>query len=295
MTTSLIIMNNEPLVSVIMPCYKMGKYIGEALNFISKQTYAHWEVIAVDDCGPEDGTKEIVESFAAEHPKHRVEFIRMPENGGVSAARNRGIHAAKGEFLAFLDPDDFWGSSYLISHIEELESHGDMMASYTDARKMMEDGVVTGELQGPDDEEHQALPESLYWRNFINTSTVVARKDSVIACGGFDEAPEIQHVEDWDLWLRMMGQGMKFGYTPAAESFYRQHAAASTADLTAAKRRESALRRKHSELLERHNRKLLFVALRRIKELEGKHKAYEGSILFRLSRVISGLYHRLTR
>ena len=270
----------------------MGKYIGEALESVGKQTYENWEVIAVDDCGPEDGTKEILESFAAEHLKHRVEFIRMPENRGVSAARNAGIHAAEGEFLAFLDPDDFWGPSYLISHIEELKSHDHITASYTDARKITEDGTVTGQLQGPDDEEHQGLPESLYWRNFINTSTVVARKDSVIACGGFDEAPEIQHVEDWDLWLRMMDEGMKFNYTPAAESFYRQHPGASTDDLAAAKEREAALRRKHSELLERYNRVLLFVTRRRMEQLEGKQQAYEGSVFFRAGQIISRFFGR---
>ena len=69
-------MYNEPLVSIIIPCYKMGKYIGEALESVGNQTYAHWEVIAVDDCGPEDGTKEIIESFAECHPQHRIEFIR---------------------------------------------------------------------------------------------------------------------------------------------------------------------------------------------------------------------------
>jgi glycosyltransferase involved in cell wall biosynthesis len=288
-------MNNELLVSVIMPCYKMGEFVGQALDSIGNQTCEKWEVIAVDDCGPEDGTREMVESFAASHPEHRVEFIRMPENRGVSAARNAGIQAAKGEFLAFLDPDDFWGESYLQTHIEELESHGRITASYTDASKITEDGTVTGELQGPDDEEHQGLPESLYWRNFINTSTVVARKNSVIACGGFDEASEIQHVEDWDLWLRMMDEGMKFSYTPMAKSFYRQHPGASTVDLAAARKRESALRRKHSELLERYNRVLLYVTRRRMEQLDRKQQAYEGSLLFRLSRIISGLYHRLTR
>ena len=75
-------MNNNLLVSVIIPCYKMGGYIAEALESIGKQTYENWEVIAVDDCGPEDGTREIVESFAADQPQHRVEYIRHKENGG---------------------------------------------------------------------------------------------------------------------------------------------------------------------------------------------------------------------
>ena len=75
--------SDRPLVSIIIPSYKMGRYIGEALESVGKQTYENWEVIAVDDCGPEDGTKEIIESFAACHPQHRIEFIRHQKNGGV--------------------------------------------------------------------------------------------------------------------------------------------------------------------------------------------------------------------
>lgn len=65
-----------PLVSVIMPCYKMGRFIGEALESVGKQTYTNWEVIAVDDCGPEDGTHKIVKDFASKHLDHRIEYIR---------------------------------------------------------------------------------------------------------------------------------------------------------------------------------------------------------------------------
>ena len=286
-------MNNESLVSVIMPCYKMGEYIGEALESVAKQTYQHWEVIVVDDCGPDDGTREIVESFARIHPEHRVELIRHAENRGVSAARNTAIGEARGECLAFLDPDDLWGESYLQIHMEKLTSDDEITVSYTDARKIDNDGTVTGEVQGPkNEEEHEGLPQSLYWRNFINTSTVIARKESVLCCEGFDETPEMQHVEDWDLWLRMMDVGMKFSYTPMAQSFYRQHATASTTDLDLCRQRESALRRKHSELMERHSRAQLHMMRRRIEQLEGKQKAYEGSALFRLSRAVSRFFRR---
>jgi glycosyltransferase involved in cell wall biosynthesis len=277
------------LVSVIIPCYKMGMYIGEALESVGKQSYTRWEVIAVDDCGPEDGTREIVESFAASHPEHRVEFIRHEKNGGVSKARNTAIHAAKGEFLAFLDPDDFWGVSFILKHMKVLEADDNISASYTDARFVNDQGMVTGGVWGPDDREHRGLPESLYRRNFIAPCTVVARTESVLHCGGFDESPEIQHVEDWDLWLRMLHEGAKFSYTPSAESFYRKHEQAATADPTAVRLRESALRRKHSELPTSYTLELVTAMERRIKQLEGKQRAYEGSVFFRIGRSVSKL------
>jgi glycosyltransferase involved in cell wall biosynthesis len=80
---------------VILPCYKTGQFIGEALESVGVQTYTNWEVIAVDDCGPEDGTRGAVEAFAAKFPDHRILYHRHKLNAGVSAARNTGIRAAR--------------------------------------------------------------------------------------------------------------------------------------------------------------------------------------------------------
>jgi glycosyltransferase involved in cell wall biosynthesis len=261
-------MNNEPLVSIIIPCYKMGKYIGEALDSVGKQAYENWEVIVVDDCGPEDGTTEIVEAFATSHLEHQIELIRHEGNRGVSAARNTAIHKARGQLLAFLDPDDKWGPKYLMSHVRKLESDPDIAASYTGAKMIDEKGVATGYLFQPNDAQSKGLPESLCFNCFIIPSMVLARKESVISCGGFDEAPEMQHVEDWDLW---------------------------SADKAASKSREEVLRKKHSELLARYSRKLLLQTLQRIEQLEVKQRAYEGSVFFRAGRAITSCVKTLMR
>jgi teichuronic acid biosynthesis glycosyltransferase TuaG len=288
-------MNNEPLVSIIIPCYKMGKYIGEALDSVGKQAYENWEVIVVDDCGPEDGTTEIVEAFATSHLEHQIELIRHEGNRGVSAARNTAIHKARGQLLAFLDPDDKWGPKYLMSHVRKLESDPDIAASYTGAKMIDEKGVATGYLFQPNDAQSKGLPESLCFNCFIIPSMVLARKESVISCGGFDEAPEMQHVEDWDLWLRMMEDGSRFSYTPSAGCFWRRHPGASSADKVASKSREEVLRKKHSELLARYSRKLLLQTLQRIEQLEVKQRAYEGSVFFRAGRAITSCVKTLMR
>jgi teichuronic acid biosynthesis glycosyltransferase TuaG len=283
-------MNTDQLVSIVIPCYKMGKFIGDALESIGKQTYGNWEVIAVDDCGPEDGTQAIVESFAKSHPDHRVEFIRHEKNKGVSAARNTAIHAAEGKYLAFLDPDDFWGSSYLWSHVKNLESHDNTAVSYTSARLVDQEGVITGEIFGPDIID---LPESLYFQCLIIPSAVMAKRENVILCDGFDETPELQHAEDWDLWLRMIEKEMGFCYTSSAICFWRQHQGASTFDPAARRAREMALRKKHSVLLAHYNRNLLRQILYRVDHLEGKQKAFEGSLFFRLGRLLSSFFKKL--
>ena len=280
-------MNNKFLVSVIIPCYKMGDYIGVALESVGKQAYENWEVIVVDDCGPEDGTRGIVDSFATSHSGHRIEFIGHEQNGGVSKARNTAIKEARGEFLAFLDPDDFWGSAYLEKHVSELESDNAVAATYTGVDGVDERGKVTGHLYWPKDQQNKDLPESLYLNNFIIPSAVVARKESVVSCGGFDESPEMQHVEDWDLWLRMMTAGSKFSYIPSAGSYWRRHEGASTSDSLAMQARESALREKHSELFAGYSATCSRRMLARMEHLEGKQKALEGSLAFRISRLLS--------
>ena len=94
--------HSKALVSVIMPAYKMGQFIGEALDSVGARTYPHWEVIVLDDAGPEDGMRAAVEAFAAKHADRRVEYIRHETNQDVSAARNTAMSAAEGSVLAFL-------------------------------------------------------------------------------------------------------------------------------------------------------------------------------------------------
>src|SRR3954464_6313135 len=117
-------MVTNALVSVVMPCYRMGAYVRDALSSVDAQTYPRWELIAVDDCGPADGTREAVQAFIANHPDRRVEYIRHEVNGGVGAARNTAIAAARGEFVAFLDPDDVWFPEHLATALREFSRLG---------------------------------------------------------------------------------------------------------------------------------------------------------------------------
>lgn len=93
---------NRPRVSFIMPCYQNGRTAADTVRSIQAQTEADWELIAVDD-GSTDDTLAVLERLAREEPRMRV--IHQ-ENGGVSAARNAGMDAAKGEWLSFVDADD---------------------------------------------------------------------------------------------------------------------------------------------------------------------------------------------
>src|SRR5271156_2034659 len=92
---------SRPAVSVIIPTYNYGRFVTEAVDSVLAQSYTDHEVIVVDD-GSVDDTPERMQPYA-----ERVRYLRQP-NQGPSAARNNGIEAARGEYVAFLDADDLW-------------------------------------------------------------------------------------------------------------------------------------------------------------------------------------------
>ena len=99
----------EPLVSVIVPVYKVEKYLSNCIESVINQTYSNWELILVDDGSP-DNCPKICDDYA--QLDGRIVVIHKP-NGGLSDARNLGLENMKGEFVTFLDSDDFWHKDYL--------------------------------------------------------------------------------------------------------------------------------------------------------------------------------------
>ena len=99
----------QPLVSVIMPAYNSEKYLGKSIESALAQAYEKFELIIVDD-GSKDGTKSIVEQYAKNDI--RIKLLEQA-NQGVSAARNKGLDTATGEYVAFLDSDDLWDADNL--------------------------------------------------------------------------------------------------------------------------------------------------------------------------------------
>lgn len=237
----------KKLVSVIIPAFKMGQFISDALESVGAQTYPHWEVIVVDDAGPEDGTRQAVEIFAAKHPDHRVEYIRHETNQGVSAARNTAIASAKGELLAFLDPDDEWRPQYLTRMVAVLERDPDAVA--VSARWWEREGTDPVDRRSKpcllEEWQMSCFPASLSVKNFIAPSAVVARAERVRSLGGFDTAPHMQHVEDYDLWIRMIEVGERIFLLNEALINYRSHEGAATSTVERVRPLIQAITAKH--------------------------------------------------
>ena len=102
---------HQPLVSVIMPCYNMERFVADTIHSVIGQTFANWELLVVDDAST-DGTVALVQALAEKD--HRIDISINSEHAGIAPTRNRCIQKAKGRFFAFLDADDLW-------HPEKLE------------------------------------------------------------------------------------------------------------------------------------------------------------------------------
>jgi teichuronic acid biosynthesis glycosyltransferase TuaG len=216
----------KPLVSVIMPCYKMGRFIGEALESVGAQTYTNWEVIAVDDCGPEDGTKEAVEDFAKKFPDHRILYHRHEKNGGVSAARNTAIGIAQGEYLAFLDPDDIWDAAKLEQSVCAFSKSENIVLSHHPVRILREGDIYSpfesvSFTLGEKSKKYRLFEEPYFLSsNHICASSVVVKKQ-IFKKILFPERMVFQY-EDWAAW-NLLGEEGRFYFLADTLASYRFH------------------------------------------------------------------------
>ncbi|MEY0154184.1 glycosyltransferase family 2 protein, partial [Providencia rettgeri] len=124
----------QELVSIIMPCYNAEQYIKDSINSVLNQTYPHFELIIIDDLST-DNSINIINSFS----DNRIKLIQLAQNGGAGVARNTGIEAAQGRFIAFLDSDDLWRPNKLEMQLKHMIK-GNHSLSYTQYQKFTKEG-----------------------------------------------------------------------------------------------------------------------------------------------------------
>ncbi len=188
-------MNMNPLISVIIPAYNSEKDIADAVRSALGQTYQPIEVIVVDD-GSTDLTAEKVKDFG-----ERVALIRKP-NGGPASARNAGLKAAQGEFVAFLDADDIWLPRKLEKQAAIMRR--DPRAGLVACGEMIVDhnGLVQGQLVLKNYTNKEKFIREMLQGNIVGGgSASLVRRECFEKLGPFDEA--LRGTEDWDMWLRI--------------------------------------------------------------------------------------------
>lgn len=180
-----------PKVSVIMPVFNGAAYLSAAIDSILNQTLQNLELIVIDD-GSTDHSAAIIGGYA----DPRVRFLQNPRNLGLPLTRNRGIDAAHGEYIAFLDSDDIALPQRLQLQVEYLDAHSDIAAVGASAQPINANGEVTGpDWRCPGDPNF--CKAMLLFRAYINTSTFTARTP-VLRQSRFDTA--IALGEDFNLY-----------------------------------------------------------------------------------------------
>lgn len=214
-------MENDKLVSIIMPAYNASEYIQESINSVLAQTYKNWELIIVDD-GSTDTTADIVKKNLLN--EERIILLQQ-SNGKQGKAKNLGIGNAKGSYIAFLDSDDLWMPEKLECQLEEIYIQkadlvfSDSFVFYEDdvENKKLKMNTLHGIFSGK-----TGLLEFLK-KNRIPNLTVLSKKAKILSVNAFSEDKDIQNAEDYHLWLKMLSNDSIFYGSREVLAAYRIH------------------------------------------------------------------------
>lgn len=222
-------------VSVVIPCHNQAQFLPRTLEGVQAQS-TPTDVVVVDD-----GSSDDVAAVCARYSD--VRYLRQPHRG-LSAARNRGVNATRGELVHFLDADDVPGIGMYATLARSLCRHSEWTAAVASTRVMHEDGrpstlhiapPVTGNL----------FP-LLARKNLFPPGAVLVRRTAIERIGMFDEA--LDATADWDLWLRVARTGAVFGAVPSSAFHYR------TSPISMSRRQPLAMLEAQREILLRATR-----------------------------------------
>ena len=203
-----------PLVSIIVPCYNGARYLERLVNSLRPMLSSKVEIIFADD-GSTDGSLELVEKLMPS-----AVCLRQ-DNGGPGAARNRGVEAARGEFVQLLDVDDTMECGKMEAQLEFARSKG-VDVVYSDWRMV----VVDGNCERCEEWVHAEAPteivQALLAGWWFPPVAALVRKSAILAVGGCDETLR-NTCDDFDLWVRLGIAGFGYGYLPGRYANYYRY------------------------------------------------------------------------
>jgi glycosyltransferase involved in cell wall biosynthesis len=204
----------QPLVSVIIPTYNRAADVHRALASLCSQSWAHWEALVVDNHSADD-----IAAVVARFGEPRIRMLSVHNHGVVAVSRNLGVQQCAGEYVAFLDSDDWWAPRKLELSVRSLQQGADIVyhdlylarsgASTRGLRR-----ALTRQVQPP------AFEYLLERGNVITNSSVVLRRSLLAEIGGLSEDPELASWEDYDCWLRLARVTERFRRLPAVLGWY---------------------------------------------------------------------------
>jgi glycosyltransferase involved in cell wall biosynthesis len=195
------------LVSCIVPVYNGETYLGEAIESILKQSYRPIEIIIADD-GSTDGTVTVAERYGKQ-----IRYMRQA-NAGTAAARNLGLSAAAGEFVAFLDADDLWHPEKLARQMACFRARPELDYCVSHVQNFWIPELIEEEKKFRDHRISKALPGYV-------TGTLLARRYCFNTVGQFNTA--IEHADDTEWFLRANERGAAMELLPDVLLYRRLH------------------------------------------------------------------------
>ena len=197
-----------------MPAHNAEAFISESISSVQQQTHTNWELLVIDDAS-HDQTVQIVEKFQA--TDERIKLYPLPANQGAGFARNIGIKASEGDFIAFLDADDLWKSEKLETQLKFMESNNAEVC-YSSYELINEQGSSLGKKVVA----LENLPFSkLLKANYVGNLTGIYNRSAL----GKVYCPLIRKRQDWGLWLLAVKKagGAKGITQPLASYRIRKH------------------------------------------------------------------------
>jgi len=306
----------DPLISVIVPAYQAAQFIAATLDSILAQTFRNFELIVVNDGSPDsEDLEKVLEPY-----RSRIIYLRQ-ENQGLAGARNTGIRASRGEYIAPLDADDLWDPEHLAAQIAVLEADPSIDMVYADARifgdvreagrTVMELSPSRGEVTFERLATHQCT---------VHVCVCLIRREILFRAGLFD--PTLRRTEDIDMWLRVAMHGGRICYqrrvlgqyrrrgdslssdpVPMIESFLSVLAKTARAPDLSATQREVVERQIQVERtsLELEKAKRAFLAgetdaaISHLSRVNAQRKSWKNTLILLLLRVAPGFLQMLYR
>jgi glycosyltransferase involved in cell wall biosynthesis len=217
---------NNSLISVVIPAYNYGQYIGEAIESLLSQTEKNWECIVVDD-GSTDNTNEVVNAFC--RLDNRINYIKKI-NAGLSAARNTGLEQAQGVYIQFLDADDRLEPLKLEQQKRILENNADVDIVYSEVIYFDENDSLFPDRNGGNivwspniSGDKSVMLAPLLQSNILELGTALFRKTIVEKVGIFN--PKCSAVADWEFCVRcaILNAQFHFEASPDTRIQMRHH------------------------------------------------------------------------
>ena len=207
-----------PRVTVHVPAYNYGRFLGDALDSLLAQTCTDWEAVVIDDASTDDTAAAV-----ARYDDPRLRFVRHEVNRGHIATFNEGIALARGEYFVILSADDRYHATFLERALSCFDAHPDVHLVYTDTERIDEEGRVLGKGQTALDPDHDwvrdlSVPLMFGW--YISGCAGVARTSTVRELGGYD--PTLTHTADVFLWRRLAFRG-RVGHLTGWLLQHREH------------------------------------------------------------------------